>query len=397
MTIHDLFSIALRQVIRNRRRYKGAILSLALGTAGILMTLTMGEAIEKQIAANLESLGRATVIKARWDFDRKTRWHHGQFGPSDVQALWMLHGVADVTGFVSKTDITFANADNKIQGQLLGVESNFFSALRLSLAHGSEITAQDVSIRQHVCVIGSTLAHELFRSFTNPVNSSVSVDGRVFRIVGVLGGVEEREYSRSLFAPISVVWDNYFGEPTISEIQVRATHWGEVEKLREEVIKILQSLHPGFSQGLEVIWHPEKIRAISVVEGLVKFLLFTGLSLVMILGGSAMTNLMYLAVEDRTSEIGVRMAMGATNYDIMRQFLVESIVTTFSGIVAGLALGVYVVMMMKMAFDLTPDYGMLCLGIVGCMVLGIVLGLTSGLKPSRKASLLDPAEAIRFE
>ena len=397
MILQDLLKVALRQVLRHQRRYRGVFLSIALGIAGLVTVLTMGEAIEKKVAINLELLGSATIIKASWDYDQKTRWHHGQFRPEDLQDLRKLERLVDATGFVRKADHTFIHRQNKVQGQLMGVESNFFSALHIAFSEGSAITEEDVAFRRNVCVVGSRLRNELFEGSDSPLGKTVWIEGKVFTVIGILGGVEDREYSRTLFVPIPVAWDDYFGEPAISGIYVRAKNWQQVSDLREEVYAVLAAKHAGYAASLDVTYYPEKIRTITSIEYLVKFLLYLGLAMVILLGGSGITNLMYLAVQERTVEIGLRKAVGATDEVILTQFLVEAVVTSFTGVAAGLALGVTIMLILRVLFDMIPDYGMMVAGTIGALILGIGLGVIPGLNPARKASRLEPAEAMRFE
>jgi putative ABC transport system permease protein len=397
LIFRDLLKVALRQVLRNQRRYRGVFLSVTLGVAGLVSVLSLGEAIEKKVALNLELLGSANIIKAGWDFDRKSRWHHGQFRPGDLRELRKLEGVVEASGFVKKADQTFVHLQAKIQGQLMGVEWNFFSAVHISLSEGSAITEEHVVSRANVCVLGSRLRDELFRGSESTLGKKIFVEGKVFRVIGVLGGVEDREYARTLFIPISVAWDNYFGEPTISGIYLRAMKWRHVSDLRDQVLAVLARNHPGYSASLEVMYHPEKIRTITAVEYLVKFLLYLGLTLVIILGGTGITNLMYLAVQERSIEIGLRKAVGATEQVILTQFLVEAVVTSFTGVAAGLVFGITLILMLRLSFDMIPDYGMMAVGTIGALILGICLGVISGLAPARKASRFDPVQAMRFE
>jgi putative ABC transport system permease protein len=397
MILQDLLQVALKQVLRNQRRYRGVFLSISLGIAGLVSVLTMGEALEKKVAVNLELLGGATIIKASWDFDRKTRSHHGRFRPGDVQTLRKLEHVVDATGFVRKEDQTFVHGQTKVQGHLMGVDSNFFSAVHVVLSKGVGIEERDVSSRKQVCAVGSRLCKEIFKDSGSALGKTVSIDGRVFTVMGILGGVENREYTHTMFIPISVAWENYFGEPTISGIYVRATNWRQVSSLRNRVSAILTGKHPSYAAGLEVTYRPETIRTITAIEYLVKFLLYMGLALVTILGGSGITNIMYLAVQERRVEIGLRKAVGATDRVILTQFLVESIVTSLTGASMGVTMGVTVVLILRLSFDMIPDYGMLIAGSVGGLLLGIGLGVIAGLEPARNASYLDPAEGMRCE
>lgn len=397
MAIEDILRVALRQVVRNQRRYRGVFLSVALGIAGLITVLTMGEAIEKKVAVNLELLGSATIIKAGWDYDQTTRWHHGQFRPKDLQDIRGLEWAVEATGFVQKPNQTFVHKQAKVQGLLTGVEANFFSTVHIAIAEGAGITADDVTARRPVCVLGSRICSEFFGDHGSPLGQKILVQGTVFTVMGVLGGIEDRESSQTLFIPISVAWDLYFGEPTISRMYVRAVDWQHVAELRDSVAKTLANNHPRYAAGLEVTYYPEKVSTINTIEKLVTFLLYLGLALVIVLGGSGITNLMYLAVQERTVEIGLRKAVGATDEVILLQFLVESLATSFTGVVAGLVLGAAIVVALRMIFGMIPDYGMMIAGTAGALILGIVLGVVPGLEPARKASRLEPAEAMRFE
>lgn len=126
-------------------------------------------------------------------------------------------------------------------------------------------------------------------------------------------------------------------------------------------------------------------------------MLYLGLALVIILGGSGITNLMYLAVQERTVEIGLRKAVGATDEVILTQFLVEAVATSLTGVAAGLTLGVAVIILLRLLFGMLPDYRMMIAGAIGALILGIGLGVIPGLEPARRASRLEPAEAMRFE
>ncbi len=245
--------------------------------------------------------------------------------------------------------------------------------------------------------MGSRLCNELFQSGDSALGKKIFVEGKVFTVIGILGGVEDREYSRTLFIPISVAWDSYFGEPTISGIHVRAMNWQQVSDLRDEVFAVLAKKHVRFAESLEVTYYPEKIKTITAIEYLVKFLLYLGLALVIILGGSGITNLMYLAVQERSIEIGLRKALGATEEDILTQFLVEAVATSFTGVTVGLAFGITLILVLRLSFDMIPDYSMMVAGTIGALMLGICLGVISGLAPARKASRFDPVEAMRFE
>ncbi|MBI4963771.1 MAG: ABC transporter permease [Desulfomonile tiedjei] len=397
MLLADLLRTSLAQVVRNQRRYRGVSLNIALGVAGLITVMTMGDAIEKKVATNLELLGRATIIKANWDFDKKTRWHHGQFRPQDLEDLRKLSRASETTGFVQKCDQTLTFKQAKMQGQLMGVESGFFAALHMAFSEGREITEEEVSTRKNVCVIGTRIRDDLLNGLDKALDQAIWLEGKLFRVVGVLGGVEDTEHSRTLFVPITVAWGHFSAEPSINGIYVKAVNWHEVSRLSDDVFNTLARNHAGYVDGLEVTYYPEKLKTIRAIEFLVKFLLYGGLLLVVFLGGLGISNLMYLSVQERTGEIGLRKAVGATDKVILRQFLTEAVATGLAGTVAGIVLAVGVTALLRLLFDMIPDYEMAVLGVIGGVLLGTCLGAVSGLEPARRAKDLDPIQAVRFE
>lgn len=359
--------------------------------------MTMGDAMERKVATNLELLGSATIIKAKWDFDKKTRWHHGQFRPKDVVDLKKLRGAAQVTGFVQKSDQTLVYKQTKTQAHLMGIEPSFFATLHMGFSEGRGITEEEVATRSNVCVIGTRIRDELLAGLGRRLDQKIWLEGKLFRVVGVLGGVEDAENSRTMFVPISVAWDNFFAEPSFNGIYVRAVSWHSVSRLSKEVSVALDTNHSGYSDGLDVTYYPEKIKTIRAIEFLVKLVLYGGLLLVVLLGGLGISNLMYLAVQERTSEIGLRKALGATDQVILGQFLTEAVATSLAGTAVGMLLAVGVIALLRLFFDMIPDYQMLVLGIIVGFFLGLFLGVISGLEPARKAKDLDPVQAIGYE
>jgi putative ABC transport system permease protein len=267
----------------------------------------------------------------------------------------------------------------------------------MAFSEGRGITEEEVATRRNVCVIGTRIRDELLTGLDRRLDQTIWLEGKLFRVVGVLGGVEDVEHARTIFMPISVAWDNFFAEPSITGIYVRAVSWHVVSQLSKEVSSALGANHSGYSDSLDVTHYPEKIKTIGAIEFLVKVVLYGGLLLVVLLGGLGISNLMYLAVQERTSEIGLRKALGATDQVILGQFLTEAVATSLAGTAVGMVLALGVIALLRLSFDMIPDYQMLVLGMIVGALMGVFLGVISGLEPARKAKDLDPVQAIGYE
>ncbi len=157
----DLIALSLRQIYRNRRRYKGVVIGIALGLAGLVTVLTMGNSVETDLGSNLELLGTATILKATWDFDRSERWHHGSYSQKDIDDLRRLPGVAGATPVVWIGYAVASQFEHRAENvRLLGVEPAFHWICHVPVAVGRPINEEDVKLRKSVCVIGQNMHEE---------------------------------------------------------------------------------------------------------------------------------------------------------------------------------------------------------------------------------------------
>jgi putative ABC transport system permease protein len=148
---------------------------------------------------------------------------------------------------------------------------------------------------------------------------------------------------------------------------------------------------------MQVRYFPERIQTIQNAIMLVKIFIYTSLVVTLLLGGLGITNVMLGAVRERTTEIGLRKAVGATEEMIMKQFLLESVTISLMGAAIGMVIGFISVELLKGVFNTVPAYNVLFASIIGGVIFGVLLGVASGYLPARKASRLDPSEAMRFE
>ena len=392
----DLLRTAFKQVYRNKRRYKAAIIGTAVGIAGLITVVTMGDSVESTLGRNLELLGNATIVKAEWDFHNTPRWHHGYYTAEDVDDLKRLPDALAVSAAEWKSRVRVSFHKKTVRFGLGGIEANFFDTVAMSVAKGRRISAEDESLRRHVCVIGQTVRKELFEGI-NPLGQRITVDGLAFQVVGVLGGAEDPSYMETVFVPLTVAQAQIEGMRKLHNIYVRAKDWDTVPALHAMVRKRLIDRQPGYAQSMAVVFDKDRIAGIQTIVMIFKFFLLAAIGVTLILGGLGITNVMLAVVNERTTEIGLRKSVGATEGMIMSQFLFESLTVSFIGAAAGILAGIWAVEILQTLFGTTAGYATFFYSVFGSVFIAVLLGVASGLLPAARAGRLTAVEAMKFE
>lgn len=381
-------------VIRNRRRYVIIIITIAAGIAGILTIVGIGDSVETQIGEYVHILGECTIITVdALDFG-KTR--QVDYGDLDLGLLWNTPNVLCLAPTSGRFLRTAYHGKEKMQITLTGVDENFWKTVRAFVRLGRSITREDVITKSLVCVLGEGVAGGLFGR-SDPVGKFVSMQGLDFRVVGVLGGVQENEMRNTVYVPISsgVMLDGDMKR--VNGLRVRVNSWLNVDDSKKALLGKLKTGLPGYEDSVRIHDYPERIkRAINTVR-LVRTLGSLGLALAIILAAACLTGLMSMAVMDRTREIGLKKCLGATDRIIRVQFLGESIIVTFLGGLAGVGLGWMICLVTAAMAGLKVSFPVLAFSSLIAIFGATVLGIASGLYPAVKASRLDPVQSLRFE
>jgi putative ABC transport system permease protein len=397
MLSSDLIQVSLRQLYRQKRRYRSVIIGIALGIAGLVTVFTMGDSVEGDLGRNLEILGSATVLKAHFDFDRSTRWHHGQYTERDMEDIKKLPGVRTVSPTVWSWGHKMWFNQVTMSGRILGADETFFDTFYIPIATGRGITTADVQSRNSVCVIGKTVVEFLFKNGVDPLGKVIEISGHMFQVIGVMGGVEDRSLFETVIIPISVARSRIQGMYEIRDIYIRGANWDVVQPLQHEVLGVLARNQPGYADAMVVRTFPERVETIKRAIFLTKLFIYASLVVTILLGGLGITNVMLAAVRERTTEIGLRKAVGATERMIMSQFLLEAVTISLMGAGIGMFVGFISVEVLKRLLGTVPAYAVFAASLVGGVLFGVILGIASGYMPARKASKLDPSDAMRFE
>ncbi len=394
MKLDDLLTMCWRSVLRNRRRYKAVMAGIAVGAAGFIIIQTMGDSVEKKMGEHLELLGEATVMKAQWRND--DNYHPGQYYMSDVKKLRRIPHVMAVAPVVSLSAVDAFFKSNEWSPGIIGIDQEFWATQTAKLANGRLIGPSDVVGRKMICVVGENVVKHLLK-LEDPVGEVVGVGSLKFEIVGVLGGIQNNDLQRMIVLPITTAQALFPGLYWIREIYIRVDDWNYVEPVWEEALRTLRESHPGYENGLELIYYPRRLEKVKSTVWLVKMFIYSALVVTVILGGLGIASVMLAAIQDRTREIGLRKALGAKEEIILLQFLLEAVLISLIAGVIGVALGIFSVNFLKGPLGVEISASMLTLSILLGLFFTLMLGIVSGIYPSLKASRMDSVTAMKFE
>ncbi|HEX7864965.1 MAG TPA: ABC transporter permease [Variovorax sp.] len=380
---------AWRVMWSNRFRTGLTLLGIVIGVASVIVMLAVGGGSQKKVMAQFETFGTRTMFVSAQVVS--TRNPGAPLTLADADAIRMLPNVEGVAPYIEdKVVVRRGNIDHLTEGG--GATIDFSSVLGWGVAEGVMFDADDELRVAKVAVIGQTVRKLLFADGQSPVGQDILVDKVPFQIVGVLaakGANDGEDQDDRVVVPLSAAATRIYGHPhpTWIAVQVR-----DIERA-QETAEAIEAQLARQQAGREVrIWNrvealrvqTETARAMTLMLGLIAIVS-------LIVGGIGVMNVMLMTVRERTREIGIRMATGARQRDILRQFMTEAVLVTSVGGTVGVAAGLGIVVGLMLAgvpvlFSLAAS-----VGAFGCAVL---TGVIFGFMPARNAARLDPVVAL---
>jgi len=404
MTFEDVMAISLRQIYRTRRRYAGPLMGGILGTAALIMVICLGHRIEMGIGSNLALMGSATLIKLNlnplspdYPLDDPREFHD-----DDLEVIRRIPGVALVTGSVYSwwpADLTFTamRHDREQRGvRILGAEEDFFRLGQVPIAEGRMINKEDVAKGRHVCVIGRALRDWLLESEDVPVGKPIYVGDLRVEVVGVLGEPDDDSLDETIFLPITVARSRLPYMRQIRRLTVQPTGLDVVETVSRQISQALK--YRSNTSQCQVIYDKERIWICRNIIRTFKLFSYAAIATTLLLGTIGIANVTLAMVKERTTEIGLRKAVGATDGDIAWQFLFESLTVSVASSITGTIIGTCVVVAVTAFLWGTGfELRIYIIATLASAAFGCASGIASGVLPAWKASSLDPVTSMRFE
>ncbi|CAN94985.1 MULTISPECIES: ABC transporter permease [Sorangium] len=403
MLIKETAKSAWRSLASNRLRTLLTMLGMIIGTAAVVAVLGIGEGARSSVEGRIRSLG-ANLLMVRPGSASASGVRSGTvktLTEDDAEALKGLDGVAAVAPERSGSAQLRYMASN-LNASVTGITPAYLEVRSLSVASGVSFSDLDEQQRARVVVLGANVARQLYAAnvSASPLGTRLQINGNAFRVVGVLAekGSGMGSPDDGVFVPLSTHRSVLFGQDHLSTISLQLASEDRSDMViaqLEQLLRLRHRLRADQPSDFEVRSQAEMLATMGQITGTFTMLLGSVAAVSLIVGGIGIMNIMLVSVRERTREIGVRMAVGARRGDILRQFLVEAVVVSLAGGVAGVGLGYGAAVLLSRFGEwatIVPTYAVgLALGV------SILIGITFGVGPARRASRLDPVEALRFE
>jgi len=319
----------------------------------------------------------------------------------DLAALRKLEGVSVVAGTRSTSEYIVAN-NTSTNAQLTGIDENYNKAIKSDVAQGSFITGYQNSIAARAIVLSSTTVESLWGDENyNAVGQTVQISGQNFVVTGVLssssGGLTSALSGNACYIPLSTMTAQFTGKTSYAVVMSTTTMEDQtaVSNLATSLLKSRHGIAASDDPDFTVTTMSSLLSLTSSITSILTTLLAAIASISLVVGGIGIMNMMLTSVTERTREIGLRKAIGATPGNITLQFLVEAIVLTGLGGVIGVFMGWLVSVIVNATGSLSAKVTVsaILLGVGVCMLIGIVFGFY----PAHRAAKLDPIEALRYQ
>ena len=405
--------IAFRALGKNKLRAGLTVLGVVIGIAAVTAMVSLGQSATQLVQNELQSIG-TNVMVVFPGRQRRAGVRQGLLptltaADSDAIAKQCPAVLASSPIIGMQGHVVFGNS-NYNPRDTLGVGTEFLLVRNWPLSRGGFFTDRDVASAAPVCVIGQTLVAKLFQT-TDPVNQIIRIGNVPLRVVGVLepkgANMVGEDQDDLVVMPFSTMRKRVQGSEfnNVNAIMCSARSMSVMLDAKREITQLLAErhrIHPGEPLDFEVGTTIEMSNMLGTILGTLTLMISSIAGISLVVGGVGIMNIMLVSVTERTREIGIRMAVGARGRDILLQFLTEAILLSFIGGLLGFAMGCAASVGVTVLINsLTTGTKWPVVISMNAAILAILfaaaVGIFFGFYPARRASLLDPIEALRYE
>jgi len=400
----ETFFLALREIRRNVLRSSLTILGIVIGVAAVITMVSLGNGATAQVTSSISSLGSNLL---------NVRAGQGPRGPGGTRAEAENFEVADADAIRSEISNLAAVAPVASQGAQViygnqnwsttvnGSTNHYFKVKSWKLKSGREFTESELKGGRAVCIIGDTVRKELFGG-QNPLGCSIRLEKLTCQVIGVLTSKGQSSFGSDqddiVITPLRTLQRRMTGSRDIDGIYISAKDSASTTKVKADIEQLMRErrkIASGKDNDFHVMDMQEIVSTLTGTTRVLTALLGAVAAVSLLVGGIGIMNIMLVSVTERTREIGIRLAIGALEKEVLMQFLVEAVVLSCFGGIAGILLGLTAArigaQILTIPFIFNPGIALVA------FLFSAAVGVIFGYFPARKAAQLDPIEALRHE
>lgn len=400
-------TVAWESIMANKMRSLLTMLGLIIGVASVLTTIGIGRGAALGVTKEIEGQGINTLVITP-KMENITDSSSLTSGDARVLADPQMHPEILAVASTNSTFMRVLNGDASIESQVTGTTANYASVRNLKLARGRFFTTEEEASQSRVVVLSNIAAADLFKG-SDPIGQSIRINNEPFVVVGVMkksGGDDSETYFRPVYTPLGVAQNRlinaprYRGDYVVSEITVQVAdrellQYAEAQV--EQTLRLRHDLDTNKKNDFHILNQARLLEIASSVANMMTALLGSIGTVSLLVGGIGIMNIMLVSVTERTSEIGLRKALGAQDRDILLQFLIEALVLCALGSIIGIGLSYSV----SVGLNSIPDFPFQIVlegpALLLALSVGLISGFVFGLYPALRATRLDPIDALRYE
>lgn len=400
----ESFLMAWASLIVNKLRSLLTMLGIIIGVAAVIALVSIGNGVKQDIENSISSLGSNLLVvlpgAPRTPGARSSQGSMKSLKISDYEAIAKLEGVKAASPMTNGSYVVIYQNKNWTTS-VAGVNSNFQDVNNWTMTSGRFFSDKNVQNRERVAVVGQTVVKNLFAD-EDPVGKEIRVKNIPFRVIGVLkskgNGTMGNDQDDTVLIPYTTSMERVEGIDYLRRVYVVAKDDGGIDRLQADIENLLRVRHNIKDTNLDD-FNIQNMKSImeTVAQTTGTFTLFLGAvaAISLVVGGIGIMNIMLVSVTERTREIGVRKALGATYSVIVTQFLIEAVVISLMGGFIGIAFGIGASKVIGMVSGMSTIVSVPT--IIMSFAFSMAIGLIFGIYPARKAAKLNPIDALHYE
>jgi putative ABC transport system permease protein len=399
--IRDALLLALLAIRRNALRSSLTILGIVIGVAAVIIMVTLGAGATRQVTQEIASLGSNLLMVMPGQRMGPGQGGAPPFDLSDAHAIAREVPLVTAVAPVSSRGVTAIYGSQNWSTSARGTDDQFFVVRKWPVASGREFTEGELRAGKAVCVLGATVKNKLFGG-EDPLGGKIRLDNISCLVIGVLSAKGQSaiglDQDDIVVLPLRTLQRRITGDQNVGQIQVLVRDESSTTRVQQEIAALMRArrhISGGKEDDFRVNDPKEIAGMLAGTTQTLTALLSAVAAVSLLVGGIGIMNIMLVSVTERTQEIGIRLAIGAMESDVLLQFLVEAVALSSCGGVTGIAVALLGSLGLARLLDVpfVFDPGIVVLALVFSATVGIVFGYF----PARKAARLDPIEALRHE